>query len=416
MLEHLTSWSPLTEVTDNIKIDDLEITFKRTIRVPDKDEINNLPPDMGEFPLYRVDDYADKLPLSLAQKGGLLIPMHQREAMWINFQSRRRYAIKILVGGINAVSGEPSTSTAATSIRRRNLIKQGKSVQDYVVAPNQNWLDGVAVEPGKVRQFVAMPVGTGHSVEAQMTVQEITAGIQFEITRLDLNVCNKNPIYVTLKTLTGKSISITTSLEEMVYDLKLRCQALEGMPACIQRLIFDGHQLRDDMFLVECGIQDGAVIHLVLNLRGGGFPLVEPEMNITPGGLIRQAIATIPKAVYRKTVPVTFNVQILNSACFEQVTGKKPPPSPITSKTYAESGFPLYSIYEEPTTIFGAFGALRSIAEIDQTSEESMPADMPVVDANTGKVIPRAKVGEVGLMNPQGPSEGLELVWEIEER
>ena len=70
--------------------------------------------------------------------------------MWIGFESRRRYAIKIFVGGINAISGESAVPNAATSLRRRNLIKQGKSVQDYVVvgSEGQKWLDGVAVEPG----------------------------------------------------------------------------------------------------------------------------------------------------------------------------------------------------------------------------------------------------------------------------
>lgn len=35
--------------------------------------------------------------------------------------------------------------------------------------------------PGKVRQFVAMPIGGGYAVEAQLTGAELKAGIQFEI-------------------------------------------------------------------------------------------------------------------------------------------------------------------------------------------------------------------------------------------
>jgi ubiquitin len=102
--------------------------------------------------------------------------------MWINFHSKQPYAIKIYVGGVNAVSGEPAVETAATKLRRQTQLREGKSVQDYVVVPNQPWLDGIAVSPGKVRQFVAMPTGSGYSVEAQVTGQEVTAGIQFEIT------------------------------------------------------------------------------------------------------------------------------------------------------------------------------------------------------------------------------------------
>jgi hypothetical protein len=109
----------------------------------------------------------------------------EREAMWIQFHSRLPYAIKIYVGGVNAVSGEPAVETAATRLRRANLLRQNKSIQDYLVVPSQLWLDGVATNDGKVRQFVAMPAGSGYSVEAQVTGEEVTGGIQFEITPVD---------------------------------------------------------------------------------------------------------------------------------------------------------------------------------------------------------------------------------------
>ena len=120
----------------------------------------------------------------------------EKEALWISFASKNRYAIKIFVGGINAISGEPAIPNAATTLRRRNRIRNYKPIQDYLAigVNGQPWLDGVAVEPGKVRQFVAMPMGSGHSVEAQMTGQETTAGIQFEVTRLDVKELLENNV------------------------------------------------------------------------------------------------------------------------------------------------------------------------------------------------------------------------------
>jgi hypothetical protein len=427
MLEHLTPWSPDAEVLDEsnkIKIDDLRITFRRTIRVPDNHESSDLPPDMGKFPLYKVDKYADRLPINMTQKGGVFLPMYQKEAMWIGFESRRRYAIKVFVGGINAISGEPAVPNSATSLRRRNLIKRGKSVQDYVVVGSngQKWLDGVAVEPGKVRQFVAMPVGTGHSVEAQMTGQETTAGIQFEISRLDMKpdelslsginlseieipeVNDSNRISVTVKTLTGKHIPITASHDTTILGMKFLIQLREGMPTDQQRLIFEGRQLEDGKTLKECNITDGSKVHLILRLRGGYLP-PDPEMNIAAGGLITQSIARLPRGDYKKTVPITFNVQVLNSAGFNHVTGKEPPRSPVSAKTYADAGYPFFSMYEEPTTIDGDFQGLKSIAQIDGVDEESMPTNIPVV-----------KIGAVGLLNPCGSDQELELEWELEER
>ncbi|PTD02116.1 hypothetical protein FCULG_00012190, partial [Fusarium culmorum] len=301
MSEHLTPWSPVTKVTKKVKIDDLEISFKRTVRVPDNDDTNNLPPDAGSFPLYKVDDYAETLPLSMAQKGGLFIPMYQREAMWINFESKCLYAIKVFVGGINAVSGEPSVEDAATSLRRRNLILQDRSVQDYIVTP-------------------------------------------------------------------------------------------------------------DGLILADYKIEDGSTLHMVQRLRdGGGGPRPQKEMNVAAGGLIKQGIFRIPKNDYKKSVPVTFNVQVLNSAGFEQVTGKKLPPSPITAKSYADCSYPFYSIYEEPTTISGVFDGLRSVAQIDQTSEDSLPADMPVMDVDARQVRPRVNIGAVGILDPHGSGQELEF-------
>jgi len=61
--------------------DSLEITFRRTIRVPDNAQISELPPDMGKMSLYRVSQYTEKLPAAMAVKGGLFLPMYR---MWIS--------------------------------------------------------------------------------------------------------------------------------------------------------------------------------------------------------------------------------------------------------------------------------------------------------------------------------------------
>jgi hypothetical protein len=78
MLERLIPWDPATRVAEDIRIDDLTITFKRTVRVPDNDQTTALPPDLGSFPLFKVDDYAESLPDNMARKGGLFLPMYRK--------------------------------------------------------------------------------------------------------------------------------------------------------------------------------------------------------------------------------------------------------------------------------------------------------------------------------------------------
>ena len=82
----------------------------------------------------------------------------EREAMWLRFTSNKQFAIRIYIGGVNAITGEPMIPNMATLLKRQNGI--GKK-QDYVVVPEQPWLDGIATSPGVVKQFVAVPLWIG---------------------------------------------------------------------------------------------------------------------------------------------------------------------------------------------------------------------------------------------------------------
>ena len=72
--------------------------------------------------MQRVSRYPTQLPIDMAAEGGLFFPMYQREAMWINFESSQTYIIKIHVGGVNAISGEPAVETAAAQLRRQTYL------------------------------------------------------------------------------------------------------------------------------------------------------------------------------------------------------------------------------------------------------------------------------------------------------
>ena len=47
-----------------------------------------------------------------------------------------------------------------------------------MVVPEQPWLDGFCVAKDVIRQFVAMPLGSGYSVEEQITGKPEHGGLQ----------------------------------------------------------------------------------------------------------------------------------------------------------------------------------------------------------------------------------------------
>ena len=115
----------------------LSLDFQRTLRIPDDGRDYPLPPGLGSFPLRHVDDYDEaRLPELWKQHGGIMLPMYQSEALWLNLDSDYPFAVKVATGKINAITGE----AWCDGIHR--------DPQDYMVTPKQPWLDGYCVEKG----------------------------------------------------------------------------------------------------------------------------------------------------------------------------------------------------------------------------------------------------------------------------
>ena len=145
------------------------IEFQRTLRIPDDDRDYPLPPGLGAFPLRHLDDFARNLPQAWAKRGGVIMPMHQSEAVWLSFSGDYPCAVRIATGKIDAVTGK----AWKPGLRAKR--------QNYVVIPSQPWLDGYAVGKGVIRQFVAMPLGDGYTAEEQLTGAAEHGGIQIEV-------------------------------------------------------------------------------------------------------------------------------------------------------------------------------------------------------------------------------------------
>ena len=118
------------------------IEFQRTLRIPDNDKDYPLPPGLGRFPLRHLDDYVARLSRAWLRRGGVVLPMHQAEAMWINFNSASGYpldypfAVKVATGKVCALTGDAWV----------NYLN--RDPQDYVVIPKQRGWTDIALKRG----------------------------------------------------------------------------------------------------------------------------------------------------------------------------------------------------------------------------------------------------------------------------
>ncbi|MFH0822808.1 MAG: hypothetical protein V2B18_08645, partial [Pseudomonadota bacterium] len=109
----------------------LTIRLHRTLRVPDDGNKYPLPPQLGVFPLALVDDFPDEMPEAWLKHGGILLPMYQSEAVWLEFEAKTTsFAVKVGTGKINALTGR----SWSDDLR--------ENPQDYLTVPPQRWLDG----------------------------------------------------------------------------------------------------------------------------------------------------------------------------------------------------------------------------------------------------------------------------------
>ncbi|KAF2684429.1 hypothetical protein K458DRAFT_302926, partial [Lentithecium fluviatile CBS 122367] len=65
----------------------LRLEFMRTLRIPDDGQSYSLPAHFGSLPLYDVTRSSKPLPPRIEAKGGMILPMYQREALSLCFRA-----------------------------------------------------------------------------------------------------------------------------------------------------------------------------------------------------------------------------------------------------------------------------------------------------------------------------------------
>ncbi|MGW1010097.1 hypothetical protein ACWD4X_08625 [Streptomyces termitum] len=280
--------------------DGVRVRFMRTLRLPEKGT-HGLPPGLGTFPLRRVEDHLDTVPEQWRAKGGVMMPVYLREAMWLSFAgSLEPTALQVGVGKVCAISGKKWTG------------RLDRRPQNYVVLPRQPWLDGINSGEGTVRQFVAVPLGMGATVEGQVTGEETVGGLQLQAFPLAPE-------------------PRAAWREEQRRLAEERARFLTANPPPFGPAPM------------------GYGAPMAMAAPAGGPPAPGAAMGVGAGGTMRQEVYRDdrPAGDWSATHEARVFVHLVTPPEWRRITGEEPPPSPADRAAYTRAGLPWYD-YDDP--------------------------------------------------------------------
>tara|TARA_B100000678_G_scaffold1262_1_gene1113 strand:- start:154 stop:981 length:828 start_codon:yes stop_codon:yes gene_type:complete len=237
------------------------------------------------------------------------------------------FAVKVATGKINAVTGEPWENSLH------------KNPQDYLVVPDQPWLDGYCVEKGIIRQFVAMPLGSGYTAEEQITGEAEHGGLQIIVYPMKADKYEK---------LMSERSSYRLSLEEPLEDVS------PSIDYCVN---FD--------------------------------------MGLAPGGKMQQEIYEDEYGKYSWDLKHSSRcfVHINNSHAWQSITGEEPPGIPLTAKEYSENGMPWFDYYDEKSSSLGGSKKLSNLKSITEKAKEKRDDPLPENESANPKHVIKIRKG-----------------------
>ena len=283
-------------------------------------------------------------------------------------------------------SGNRQDSSGSESLRAETRNpKPETSLQDYLVVPPQPWLDGFNSGQGKIRQFVSMPLGMGYTVESQVTGKEDVGGIQLlAIPPKDgLLMPQPRPTFRGGQFLRGGSPAYGKGSLKHTLSTNSVAGASPGWP---------------DLSREYTAASMGFGCDVNSSIRAA-------EMGLAQGGEMEQKIYPDPHGVDTWLSSPSWTgyrlfVHIVNSELYEQITGEKPPRSPVTAQHYAAKGWPWYKLWDQEMGDVPASPTLAGVKTVGQKDKEhgfsGQQDDSPVHEsvASAGVISPGPGVKE----------------------
>lgn len=317
------------------------IQLQRTIRIPDDGKDYPLPPSLGVFPTRLVDEPSvkNRVPAKWLEHGGVMLPMYQAEAMWISFRAEQVYnqesyrastypfAVKISAGMKSCVTGETRSDSLAE--------------KDYVVLPKQPWIDGFVVEKGKVRQFVAAPLGMGFTAEEQLSGKAEFGGLQVEVFPMKAEVYEKRFPLIKREVYKG--------------DGRMRRMSLGGGGAS-----YGATMDSDGGALYACAMVNDSCLESLTSAT------LNADMGLGAGGSMNQQIFEDPFDFSDWDIDNGERcfIHLANSLAWRAITGLMPPPPVATAAQYASCGYPWYDHYKDDVEALEATDTLKNLKSI----------------------------------------------------
>ncbi|MFD4552903.1 hypothetical protein ACFWP5_01025 [Streptomyces sp. NPDC058469] len=317
------------------------VRFVRTLRLPETGT-HPLPPGLGEFPVRRVADFPDTVPEEWRARGGVMLPVYLREAMWLSFAGTLEpAALQVGVGKVCAVSGEPWSD------------RLSRNPQNYVVLPRQPWLDGINSGKGTVRQFVAVPLGLGATVEGQVTGEEVWGGVQLQSFPLGERELAK--WREAERRRSQQSRARATTLPTGGYGMPAMPMAAQAAPA------------------------PGA--------PPAPSPRAAAAMGLGVGGSMHQEVYEDdrPLKSWAEEPAGRVFVHLVTPPEWRRITGEAPPPSPVDRAAYTKAGLPWFDYYDQDATDLAPTDTLDAVQPVgDWLGDDHEPWQPPA----TGQVQP----------------------------